>query len=299
MPTPAISKYSRVGIGPTASVPTRRIVHNSCSFGKTGSITRSQGMRGILDDMAADARDGSNTYGGNLEWNPRADEIADLLGFLLGGTPAAPNYPLGDTITPKAFTVDKVQDIFRYDGCVPVEFKMSGSEGNLLLCTLSVLGTGQVKGVTFPALTLSTQPVFIFYDAGTITIGGVARDFKSWDMTVRYRVETQYFGSQDPTRINVLGREIMVNVTLPYDDENDDLDNVGAAGLSGSVAFTVPAGVTGGTSLALTFAWPKLQIPARGVDVPNSTEEMITIEAQAVKPDLATAAMTTTLDSTV
>ena len=235
-------------------------------------------------------------FGGPLELEPNAAELALLLPWCLGGnatgTPAV-NYALAETLQTRYVTIDRVSKVFTYAGCAINSARFSAMQGEPLKLSLDVVGQTETVAAagSFPAVTesLATQP-FILSDL-VMTIGGTAVAMKKLDVTVNNHIDkNRFFNTNTLSGILANDRETTFETEIPYDTAYTAIYGSGASGVAVVATFT-----NGAVSMVMTMA--AVSFPRRTPPVPNRAEIMLTIRGEAEMTS-TTKELSIVLDST-
>lgn len=295
MANPVQGFYSKLGIG-SASPVTVPLDFVSESLVLTEEFKDRGGLRGTRSHNIENMRAGLRRVDGSLVLQPTAVELANIMAWILGGTPVGTSYPLGETLSSKYVAIDRSDGtdgkVFEYSGCVVSRATFRSSPGELLEVTLDLVGVDETVGNagTFPSLTLDTTTApFIFHDLA-LSVGGTSYSTRDIEIVIDNRVDGErFFNSQTRTAAPAQDREISISLNLPY-GEAEAAYNTGIGGAAVTATFT------NGT-VSVLFSFVKVVFPRRSPNVPGKTEIMLPLVGMAKKSG-STAELAVTLDST-
>lgn len=266
----------------TASPVAHGYEFESCSITLSGSIVDSSGIRGTRSRFSERTRAGNQQVGGTIELYPSAEDLANLLPLVLGGTASSGTYPLGEALTPFTVVHDKVAKVLTYAGCVVNRATFSGSEGQAVKLSLDVIGKTETIGAagTFPSVSFNADPPYMFTDS-LLTMQAAARSVKQWTLTIDNMVEALFYNSQTATLLLAKDRAVTLDCTNPFTASDTDLYNQALAGAAATLALA-------NGDKTLTFSFATLQVPPQGPTVGGRQE--IPLELSAVARKVGSAA---------
>lgn len=295
MGTPAMGRAVQFGIGANATVSNQFEIF-SCDITKRASQIQSPGMRGTRSHIAQGVTDGVYTAGGVVVMEPRPDDLAFLLPYILGAAANGTAFELAETLGSFYCTVDKVTKVYTYAGCkVNSAVFESGPNRNLRL-SLDIQGTTETaaNAATFPAIsaTLSALQPYVHHQA-VLTIATVAYALKNIRLEINNALLLDDFNnSQTRQQLPESDRIVTLSCDMPFSSDEVALYGLALAGANGSLVYT------NGT-VALTFTFGNLKAPAEGPVVSDRTAEIpLRLTLQAYKTG-ATPELSVTNDSTV
>lgn len=248
-----------VGIG-TADPVDKQLEHMGCSIGKSGTHVPSHGVRGSRSHIAESVNDGPYSVGGGLRLEPRPDDLDDLLPWIMGATFSGSTITIGDTLTDRFVTVDKVAKVYTYAGCRVNTATFRSAAGQNLALELDVQGKTETEGNagTFPAISasLSNLQPYIHHQ-GVLTLDSTAREFDNAVLTIdNALILDRFFNSQ--TRIELPSDDLTVSLEIdnPFTATDIALYNLAVAGIAGSLVYTNGA-------RSVTFSFANLKAPAQ------------------------------------
>jgi hypothetical protein len=248
------------------------------SIAKQGTIVERQGIRGTRSHTADDTRQGPYRVLGQLVLEPTPQDLSIWLPRILGAAPSGTTYALAETLPDFVLSVDRGPKVFTYGGCKVNKAVFQGAEGSLLRLTLDIVGkTESVAAAgTFPALTLTNAPPFIFSDL-TLTLQSAAREVKQFELAIDNRLATDRFmNSLSATALPESDRLISLHTVHAWADQNVDLYDQALAGAAGSLALV--NGV-----FATTFNFAALQCAAHSPVVQGKQETPLILHMLAHK----------------
>ena len=290
--TPVMGHQTRYAIG--ASAPTTKILE-VMQFGIIGSIqnVRNQGARGTRSHFSTGIREGVKTCEGNVTLEPRVDELALLLPYILFGTPSGTTYPLAEAPVEHVWDADLIEKAIRYSGCVVNRATFRSSAGQPLSLTLDVIGKDWDDTITFPSLSnYSAYAPFMHHDL-VVEIDSLPYYPESLVIVVDNRVQPMHRSSQTRRHLRPADRIITVSMQLGYSEDEQVLHQLSAtAAKAGTFTYT-----NGAVSLA--FATPALQTPKQTSPMQNRSAEISRqFQWQARAASAALDELVVTLDST-
>jgi len=283
----------------TAVTVDQAFVFVSENIVKRGVIVERTGLRGTRSHQADDTRIGPYTVGGRLVLEPTPQDLAIWLPRILGGSPSGTTYPLAETLPSFTLAIDRVAKVFAYAGCKVNRAVLQGSQGGLLRLSLDIVAQSESVAAagTFPSLSLSNAPPYIFSDL-SLTLASTAREVKQFELTVDNGLVTDRFMNSIVIVNAPEGdRTITLNTTHAWAAANTDLYAQALAGAAGSLQLTNALGGTPPTGYQTTFSFATLQVPDRSPSVPGRDELLLNLEMLARRVG-STAELSVTHDST-
>lgn len=238
----------------------------------TDEHVRSNGITGTRSHFAARTRAGLKRVSGDFTLHPNVDELITWMPRVMGASSV-----LAETIDAWVASIDKVTKVMVYSGMMVSKATFSGQAGGPLTMALQVEGTDVTvnSAGTFPSLTISTVPHFMFHDC-VISVGGTTYRFKSWQLEIDNVPDAERF-LNSRTRISIPLKDRIVNVTLdaPYGD-NSALYALGTTGARVICTFT------NGSDIAV-FDNVLVQFPLDEPALNGKEEIMLPLRGQAGK----------------
>ena len=281
--------------GLAASAPTTKAVEVQ-SFGLVGSIgsVRNQGMRGTRTHNKYGIRTGLKTSQGPIVLEPRVDELAVLLPFILGGTAIGTSYPLAEVLPSHVWDVDSVSDVYRFTGVYVNRATFRSSAGQPMSLTLECIGSDWTNdAITFPSIsgTYSVLAPFMHYDL-VLTVDAVAHKPDDFTLVIDNRLSQIFRNSQTPSFIKPADRIITLGMTFGNSTDEQTLWALTAITDAALVATFSQAT----TSLAFTLPTAQtMQETPRVNGRPTEVTRSFQFQARATA---ALGELTTVLDST-
>ena len=266
----SVSALAKMGMG-AADPVTQAIEFLNEGLQKRGQIVETAGIRGTRSHPKERTREGTFTIDGQISMNPCPDELDFLLPYIVGGSESSDDFPLAETLPEMYISVDRIAKVFTYAGCKVNKATFRGREGQLLELSLEIMGKTEAvaNSGTFPALTLTTAPPYIFHDC-VMTIEATAYQIFDWEIVIDNKLNGQRFtNSQSRTDIPAMDREVTVTVTVPYTSTEADLHDKAShkTGVAATCVFTNGA-------RSLTFTTPALQKASESPTVPSRDQEI-------------------------
>ena len=281
---------SQVGVIASAdAAPTSQFEFLSCDVGKRAALIESPGMRGTRSHFKDSVNEGPYTVSGSLVMEPRPDELAFWLPFILGTSGA-----LTEAIAEFCLTVDKVAAVYKYTGCKVNRARFQSQERQNLKMTLEIEGKTEVPAAagTFPDLsaTLSVLQPYI-HQQGVLTVGS-AKEFKTAEVLIdNALVLDRFLNSLTRTELSPGDRIIKLTTDNPFTSDELALYVLAIAGSAATLVYT------NGTK-SVTFSFANLKVPAQGPAIQSRTAEIpLRLEFQAFQ-DGATKELVVTNDAT-
>ena len=285
----------RVGMGATASLAaTREFEFLSCTMAPDHEHVQSAGMHGYRDYIAEGVVEGVKRVRGVLEIEPRGDDLAFILPYILGAAASGNNFALAETLPDFILDVDKGPKICRYAGCKVNSATFKSSAGRPLSVSLDIIGMTEDSTITpFPNIvaTLSTQQPYVHHQ-GVMTINSVVYNADELELMIdNALLGDRFYQSQTLIGIPEGDRIVTVAFTTPFTTDENALYNLAVGGLGGSLVYT-----NGGLSFTSTFG--KLQKPQKGPGIPAKVQEVTNRHAFQSRRTGATPSIAVINDST-
>jgi hypothetical protein len=272
---PALGFQAKLAIG-TALPTDKPLDFISENLGVVESFIDLQGMRGTRSHGSNRVRAAGRVVSGDVVMAPTALELSYLLPFIMGGTPAGNNYPLGEILSAFYAQLKRGDTLFSYDGCRVNRATFAARKGAAVQLALNVLGLDEAtSGSAFPTLTLdaSTQYFILEDAAGAVVVNGVTINCFELTVTVDNLVLMRMVNSQTPTVVYSTDRIVGWSLQVPWGDD-ETLYGLSQAGVPVSATFT-----NGTTSLSFTS--PKVAFPRKSPDVEGRDEIRNTLDGIA------------------
>ncbi len=278
----------------TSDPVTRQYEYLSCGIGKQGSHVQSVGARGSRSHIAESVNEGPYAVGGPLVMEPRPDELTLLLPWIMGSTFSGTTIVIGDTLTDRYVTIDKVAKVYTYAGCRVNSARFRSSAGQNLRLEMDVQGKTEATGNagSFPAISasLSSLQPYIMHQ-GVITLNAVTREVDNLEIGIdNFLILDRFNNSQSRTELPSDDLGISLTVDNPFTATDIALYDMAVAGVAGSVVFT-----NGARSVTFTFA--NLKVPAQVIQAARQGEIIHRLPLVAYRTT-ATACLTVVNDET-
>jgi hypothetical protein len=262
---------------------------------ETRGIIDGNAMKGYRSRHANRAREGIRTVGGSFSFNPVTSDLAYFLKKALGGTPAAQDYPLADTLP--SFVIQKSlggtnPKVETFPTNYVNTMTLSASRGQPLTADVGVLGLSRNTAAAAPSGAGTgvdyTHAMLVFHDL-ILTIGGspyVCHDF-SW--TINNSLDVQMVNSRDVTAIFPTDRIVTVATSVPDADiAHSAVQDIEVA-VSAALTFN---------NQSLTLAMGTVRFTTVSPVAGGRGEIRYGLTGQAYRASSGTAELVTTLDST-
>lgn len=245
-----------------------------------GSILDTNAMRGTRSHSKEVTRQGPDTVGGSIVFNPAPNMLDLWLPRILGAAESTDTFALDETLPAFGVLIDRVGEEHQYNDCYVNRAVFRGRQGQLVELELDIWGASETfPGTAFPAITpgvASNDAPYIFSDA-TTSLWSSSRTILDFEVVIDNMLERRWANSITATAIMPRDRVVTFRCTVPYTStEAGSLYDVAVAGTSGTLTLT-----NGGMSTLFTFA--NLQAPPRSPAVRGKTENLLQLEMVARK----------------
>ncbi len=278
-----------VAFGASGGASTQQILCNSCTLGKRATHVEPEEMPGSRFKRADSVAEGTIGVDGTVTWNPRADELTDLLPFIVGGAKTGSDpytYDEAETLPTMVWDVNKhsAADAFRYDACkVNRAVFASDAQSQLLSCALDIIGsTDEADGTTMPTLTPSVlRP--LLHRQMVLTLGGTAYKVGRLELEINNNLNTSlYLNDQVLTEIPEGVATVMLRLQLLWDATNKTaFYEKAVAGFTGTNTIVY----TRGTNI-LTFTLGACQRPEAGTPLASRNDPVMWDVELEVREDI-------------
>lgn len=262
---------SKMGVGATSA--TLQIEFLSEDVRKEKPLVESPGMRGTRSHVGESVGYGPYVVTGSLTLEPRPEELAFFLPYILGGTaPGSTPWAVGDSLPSFFAQIDRVAKVFSYAGMSVDQARFSSRAGvspNLQLA-LNLEGKTEAIGNagTFPSIanTLSVNAPFV-HQGAVITVGGTERNVQNVEIGVNNAlVKDRFMGQTTRAQLPPGDRVVTFTCESPFTADEIDLYDLAVAGVAATVVYTNATHV-------LTFTLGNLKLPTRTPGVRGRTQE--------------------------
>lgn len=252
------------------------------------------GIRGTRSHVKERVRAGLQQIGGPVVLQPSAAELAILLPRILGAVASGTTFALAETVPQFTIGIDRVAKVFTYSGCAVDQATFRSQSGQALELQMAIEAESESIGNagTFPAISIGTDPPFVFSDA-VLVIGGTTYEFGSFECSINNMLKKDRFmNSTTRSDLPAMDRKVGLRLGLPYTSDTTSLYTTAVTGAAATVTFT-----NGALSMLFTFA--NLITPPNGAPaIGNSRDEiMLNLEGDS-RMSGSTRELVITLDST-
>ncbi len=264
---PVMGWETKFGVG--AAAPTTKAIELT-QFGLIGSIqsVRNNGARGTRSNFATGVREGVKVAEGSISCEPRPDELAILLPFILGAAASGTTYALAEALPSHVWDYYAGPDSFRFTDCAVNRATFRSGPGQPLQLTLDVIALDWDDTITFPTLTnYSSLSPFMHHDS-VVTLGGTAYKPDSITVVIDNRLNPIQRNSQTRTHLKPADRIITTSLQFGFSTDEQVLHTLAAtANTTGSIVYTNGA-------VSLGFAMPAMQTPRQTPPMQNRSAEV-------------------------
>lgn len=278
--TAAVGSLGALGID-TVSPVTARFDFRSEALVMDEGMINANGTRGTRSQDISRIRSGLQRITGPINMQPNAVEMANLLGWITGGTPTGSptvTYPLADTLPSRYVTIDRRTKVFTYTTVKVDRATFRCAQGEPLEVDLSLVAVSESVGNsgTFPVLSINTaNGPFVLSDL-VINIGasnGVT--LKNFEVTIDNKLDKdRFFNATTLASIETLDREVMfTGGNIPYGDWS------ALYGASSNTGLNVVATFTNGGAV-LTMTMSKVVLPRKSPHIDGRREILLPLSGQ-------------------
>lgn len=212
------------------------------------------GVRGTRSRVKDHVRIGQEMVGGSVSMMMTPVELDAWLPRILGTAESADSFVVAETVPDFSMLFERGASRCWYPGCKLARAVFTGGPGQLIGCTLDILGktetidTSTVWPVSIPAI--DTGQPYVFSDL-TFALGAdtSADDCLGFTLTIDNALERRFPNSVTATEIFATDRIVTLDMVLPYTADEKDLVDQAVAGGTGTMTWT-----NGGQSTLFTFA---------------------------------------------
>jgi len=229
-----------------------------CGLAKHGTLVEAAGLRGTRSHHKDNVQNGPYTVGGPVVFEPRPDDLIQLLPFCLGAAANGNTYAVAETLPAAIIQVDKVAKVFTYAGMKVDKWEFAcGGPGQNLRLTIDWEGLTEATGNagSFPSIgnTLSTLQPYVFHQ-GVFTAGNTAYPINQHSLRGdNALVKDRHNNSQTRSQLPEADRLITFECTCPLTSDEIGLYDLSVAGLAATLVYT-----NGNRSVTFTLANMKL-----------------------------------------
>ena len=269
-------------------------------------VRRNEGIRGTRLHPKERVRRGRTTPGGTIRMEPTYAELVNMLPRIVAAASAQvgyDTYTVSDTV-PVAFDVqiDRVAKVFSYTGCRTNRCTFRAQSGGILEVDWDIEALTETIGNagTFPSLTISGTPPFIFEDS-TLTIGGSAYPVQEFECVIDWHLKVDRFmNSTTRAYLPSMDFSCMCKFVVPYCDTTALYDDGGdVLGQAADINFTYSGAGGGAAGVNLKLAFANLIFPAEKSPSVQSKDEVTMLLQGEARRSSTTSPLIVTLDNTI
>lgn len=237
-------------------------------------ILQDDGLSGTRSQRVERTRFGKRRVSGQVTFDASPIMLDQLLYIISGTTEAADVFALAQTLPSFYLMIAKGARDFTFNNCICNRASFKAEPGGKLKLVLdleaesftnSASGTLSAIGLAMP-----TDKPFQFSDLVGTTVSA-ARDIFSWETVIDHKIDAErWVNAVNRANLTSMGRDVLVNIELPFSSSETDLVSVALAGSTGSTAVYTNADAT---ASVLTFTYGALQFPA-SIPVVNGKGEI-------------------------
>lgn len=208
-------------LGISASNPVdARFEFISCSLAKTSELFLSEGIRGVRYRDFRRAKISRHRIGGQIVMEPSITEIDRLLPWVTGGATSMGVTTPGTTLAERYITVDKIQKVYTYEGCVPTRVEIAASEtAQAMRWTIDVEGESEATGNagTFPAIAVDTDESFFMFHECSFAMGAITVTPRSFRLVIDNAVDTErWLNSLTRNELTSTDSRVSLELVVPF-----------------------------------------------------------------------------------
>lgn len=250
----------RFGLGTqSGGVATREFFINSNGITNARTQIQNQGTYGSRDFRAESTVEGTYTAGGTVELNPRADDLAFLMEYILGGAASGNDFAVAEAIPEMTVEMYRTIETVKVTKAKINSATFASRMGQELSLSLDIQGCQWTPGITFASIsgTLSTQAPFVHHQA-VLTIGGTAYQVDDVNLTIGNNlILDRFYNSQYRVDLPEGNRTVELSCTFPWTSTESALYALATAGAAATLVYT-------SGNVSLTFTFGKLQAAVNG-----------------------------------
>jgi len=219
----------------------------------------SLGIRGTRSRPKEHVREGLQEVGGSVSFCLNPVELDFWLPRILGANENADSFALAETIPEFGVLFDRGAERFVYSGCKVARAVFAGSPGQLITCTLDLIGKATSGGVStswpgaIPAI--DTGQPYVFSDLTfALSADASADEMLGFRLTIDNFVQRRFANNVNAVEVYASDRLITFDVDTPFTADEIDLYGQSVSGAGGTMTWT-----NGGQSTLFTFA--NLKVP--------------------------------------
>jgi hypothetical protein len=262
---------TRFGLGVNSgAVATREFEVLSNGLIKVAEHLQAEGMRGERGYKSEPTVEGVIAVGGVVSLEPRPDDLAFLLPYILGAAGVGTAFALADTSPELCAESVRGLSSYRHLGLKVNSAVFRSSSNSKLTLDLDLQGKTEVSGITMASVqsTLSTQAPYVHHQL-VATFGGVAYKVNNVEFAISQGLKTdRYYNSQTRSSLPEGNRVLTLGVDVPFTTDEAALYDIALAGLATNTL------VWTNSARSLTFTLGKLQTPTRAPAIQNRGDEV-------------------------
>lgn len=218
----------------------------------------SLGIRGTRSRVKDHVRIGLQEVGGSISMCLTPAELDDWLPRILG-TSSGDSFTLTEALPEFGVLFDRGAERFVYSGCKVARAVFAGSPGQLITCTVDLIGKATSGGVatswpgTIPAI--NTGQPYVFSDLTfALSADASADEMLGFRLTIDNFVQRRFANSVNAVEVYAADRLITLDIDTPFTSDEIDLYSQSVSGNGGTLTLT-----NGSQSTLFTFA--NLKVP--------------------------------------
>lgn len=267
---------------------------------KTPTNVSTEGIRGTRQESMEQTREGHYTVGGPIVFPTVSPLMLDLwLPRIMGAAENADTFAFAESLPSFGVLMNRVADTFEYKDCYVNSAMFEGAAGpgnslELLTMTLDIWGKSATEGTSVPSVSIATTATSsdpYKHSEAVFTIAGTAREVKRWRLLIHNHLQRRWVNSQTATEICPRAWSVILDLTMPFETDQNDITALTTAGVAGSIAIT-------NASVSTTFTFGTLEPVVPDPNVVGKSEIDITARFIARKSG-STAALSISNDSAV
>lgn len=228
------------------------------SMSRKESHTDSLGIRGTRSRPKEHVRIALNDVSGQVSMCLTPVELDAWLPRILGASESADSFLLAETVPEFGMLFDRGAERFVYTGCKVSRAVFSGAPGQLITCTLDIIGkTGAGVATAWPGTVpvINTGQPYVFSDLTfALSADASADEMLGFRLTIDNFVQRRWANSVNAVEVYAGDRLITLEVDTPFTSDEVDLYGQAVTGAGGTLTLT-----NGNQSTLFTFA--NLKVP--------------------------------------
>ena len=264
-----------------SSIP---IIFDSETMTVDQEILQDDGIRGTRSQSVERTRFGKRKVSGQITMDASPIMLDQLLYVINGTAEAADVFALAQTLPSFYLMIAKGARDITFNNCICNKAAFKAEPGGKLKLVMdieaesftnSASGTLSAIGLTIP----SDKP-FQFSDLVATTFAA-ARDIFSLETIIDNKIDAErWLNAVNRANLTSMGRDVMVNIDLPFSSSETDLVSTALAGSTGSTAVYTNADAV---ASVLTFTYGTLQFPNAIPTVGGKGEIKMSLKGRALR----------------